>query len=341
MKPSSASLYLLLLAPQLIHGQDSQPECRNWTKPIYDYNRALQPAEDAYLSAMIAKIEDGCFDANGVAIPCSIESASNIPEAATYETECYNGGGRIWTYTYSPLCGDVSSTSETSVKPVLVCASASCASVGASNLVPQSELKELKNNSCASGVTDLEMKDPPELVNEGNGISQPECYNWTQAQLFDTNPNMKPAEDAYLEMVALKMQAECIDTASNTAKACDIDLSEDHETAKSYKEECEKGGGVVISYTLNPKCDPGGQPEMKVAPMLVCSSASCYTEGQANLYPRQEETYKYMDEAGINCGSGIPTSETEVVSTPSSGTNLPVVGSLLGATLLAIIARFV
>eukprot|EP00797_Seminavis_robusta_P032776 Sro741_g195750.2 (90) ;mRNA; r:32440-32709 len=85
------------------------------------------------------------------------------------------------------------------------------------------------------------MKDYP----SSESASQPECYNWTQAQLFDWNPDLKPAEDAYLEMVALKMGAECLDTATSpaTAKACDITLSEDDAATKKYKEECEKVGG--------------------------------------------------------------------------------------------------
>ncbi|CAB9515831.1 expressed unknown protein [Seminavis robusta] len=244
MKLLFASLPLLLLAPQLIHGQDdgSQPQCANWTKPIYFYNDpALQSADYDYLFAVITTIEADCFDADGVPTPCSLEIASDLPEAPAYETECYKGGGRIWTYTYHPLCGDGASSSDYSVKPVLICASASCSSNGVSNLIPQQELRELKNYSCGSGVNDLEMKDYP----SSESASQPECYNWTQAQLFDWNPDLKPAEDAYLEMVALKMGAECLDTATSpaTAKACDITLSEDDAATKKYKEECEKVGG--------------------------------------------------------------------------------------------------
>lgn len=283
----------------VVNGQTSQPECYNWTQlHLFDPNPNLKPAEGDYVESAAASIYANCADDNGVPKKCDMGLGGSTTTGTAYTNECTKNGGRMWTYTFHPLCGDITSTNDAVVDGVLVCATASCVDIGVSNLIPQKGLLDPfvdDNYTCGKGTSNLKQVPVPDMN------SQPECYNWTQLHLFDTNPNMKPAEDAYLDLVADTLGSNCIDSATNTTKSCSIGLGPS-DIGNEYIEECTKYGGKIWMYDLKPQCG-SDYPDMSLTGVLVCASASCVEVGVVNLYPRQEEMYIHFDAIGVGCGS--------------------------------------
>lgn len=303
---------LLIAIPFVVSGQVSQPQCHEWTQMhLYDTNPAMQPAEDAYVAMVAATLETNCMDANGpkeCGLGLGPSNAGNV-----YAAECTKNGGKMWTYTLHPLCGDISSTSQTEVTGVLVCASASCEDIGVQNLIPNWGFYapfDEAGYSCGSGTSSLEPV-PTETIN-----SQPECQLWTQMHLYDTNQDMQPTEDDYFENVAAFLEANCM--VGDEFKGCGKIGVGPGSSSDAYIEECHKNGGHIWRYTTSPLCGEdysSSSTAGSVSGILVCSSASCESIGVQNLIPPME-IFAPFYEHGLSCGSS--TWDLELFSVPST-----------------------
>lgn len=306
------SLSLLILFPLAASGAESQPECKPWTKlHLFDTNPNLQPAEDAYVAMVAGTLEANCLDDSGPK-ECKLGlGQSDVGDA--YTMECTKMGGKMWTYTLSPLCGDITSTDQTELKGVLQCASASCVSIGAANLIPQQGFYTPFTEAgytCATGTNDLAQVETAALQ------SQPECYNFTQIHLYDTNPALQPAESAYFLEVATVMETNCL-TGDEFTGCGDVSMGES-TTGDAYIAECHKNGGHVWSYTVSPLCGTFGGSDAAgtVSGVLACASASCESVGAQNLIPPTEVIYIPFSDRGYSCATS--TNDLKKVSVPST-----------------------
>lgn len=304
---------LLIALPLAVSGQVSQPECREWTQMhLYDTNPALQPAEDAYVAHVASFLETNCMDANGPK-ECRLGLGPGT-FGDDYAAECTKNGGKMWTYTLHPLCGDITSTSQTELTGVLVCASASCEEIEVANLIPNWEFFTPFHEagySCGSGTSSL----APVPTTTGN--SQPECQPWTQMHLYDTNPDMQPTEDDYFEAVASFLEANCMQ--DNQFKGCGTIGLGPGTFSDAYIEECHENGGHIWSYTVSPLCGEdynSSKQAGSVSGVLVCASASCESIGVANLIPPTEAIFAPFYEHGLSCSGA--TWDLELFSVPST-----------------------
>ena len=163
-------------------------------------------------------------------------------------------------------------------------------------------------------------------------ISQPECKQWTQTQLYDQNPFLQPAEDAYVDLVAGTVNANCMDGGGNL-RSCDVGMGES-TVGTAYSMECTETGGIMWQYDYSPKC---GENNIKqwIKPLLVCASPQCTSVGVQNLIPAPG----FLDplvEAGHTCGTG--TRNLKQVPNQSSGGRVAFL--LHGLTALAVLTGY-
>ena len=162
------------------------------------------------------------------------------------------------------------------------------------------------------------------------GMSEPECKEWTQTQCFDANPSLEPAEDAYIKMVAGVIEANCLND-NNELKSCDVRLG-DSDIGSTFAHECTKTGGVMWQYDYSPKCGDT-HVSQTAKPVLVCASSQCSTIGVQNLIPAPGMLDPLV-EAGHTCGTGT----MNLKEAPSSGSGTVMFSHLLlyGGSLVAL-----
>jgi len=133
---------------------------------------------------------------------------------------------------------------------------------------------------------------------KGQG-SQPECQNYTDV-VFDANPAIEPAEEAYIAGVAGAMGSNCINLGDGTLKSCDISYGQSTDGDK-YASECMAGNGIIWYYDFQPLCNSSVSQTMRN--VAVCASKDCLDIGVSNLVP-DSGLLAPFEELIYTCGTG-------------------------------------
>lgn len=269
--------------------------CIDWTESqLVQSNPNFIPAEDAYVNMVASFIAASCMDDEGIPSECDIGIGDGTVSSA-YIEECKRNGGQMWSYTFSPLCGDINSSSQTSVSNILVCASSGCDGAGVANLYQNDKLtRDFTEAGFVCGGATYDLKKVPSY-----SLDPSECQGFTKAHLYDPNPDLQPAEDAYIAMASSVLQANCIDRETNGTKDCEIGLGSGTD-ADVYATECFKNGGKLWSHKYSALCD---STTSSVENLLFCASASCDDLGVGNLIPKRSILEPFTN-AGHTCGHG-------------------------------------
>ena len=125
------------------------------------------------------------------------------------------------------------------------------------------------------------------------------CPNATQ-EVFDANPNLGPAEEAYIAEVAGVLKANCL--SGIDLKECNIALGPS-DSGDTYAEECTTFGGKMWKYDYSPLCNES-DVSMGITGVLVCASANCTSGGAQILIPDPGLLDPY-DAVNYTCGTAV------------------------------------
>ncbi|CAB9517937.1 expressed unknown protein [Seminavis robusta] len=120
-------------------------DCQSSTTQLYDSNPQLASAGEGYLNYVTGTIEEECLELQPDMYTKSLHSCRvdltdlKSPTTSDYAWECQESGGTPWTCDYMPQCSQ-GRYSSIRIDSILVCASPSCDSAGASSLLPHEDL---------------------------------------------------------------------------------------------------------------------------------------------------------------------------------------------------------